>query len=59
MCHHPQDRFTLKSMAIAMKLHRNRDEKPCQSKKITNKLRRICHTCDAKVWKVVTIHFMW
>jgi hypothetical protein len=53
-CHHPQDRFTLKSMAIVMKHRRNRDEKPCQSKKLTNRLRRRCHTCDEKAWKVAT-----
>jgi hypothetical protein len=41
-------------VAIATKLRRNRDEKPCQSKKLTNRLRRRCHTCDGKVWKVAT-----
>jgi len=51
-CHHPQDRFTLKSVEIASKNHRNRDEKPCQSKKLTNRLWRRCHTCNEKTWKV-------
>jgi hypothetical protein len=41
-------------MGIATKLRRNRDEKLCQSKKLTNILRRRCHTCDTKLWKVAT-----
>jgi hypothetical protein len=54
MCHHPQDRFTLKSMAIATKHRRNRDKQSCQSKKLTNSLRRRCHTCEEKAWKGAT-----
>jgi hypothetical protein len=42
-CHHRQDRFTLQRVEIAMKLHRNRDEKPCQSKKLYD-VDNICAT---------------
>jgi len=53
-CHHPQDRFTLKSVAIETKLRHNRDKNPCQSKNITNILWHKFHMCNAKAWKVVT-----
>jgi hypothetical protein len=58
MCHHPEDRFTLKSMAIATKHHRNRDEKSCQSKKLTNNYDTdaICATKKhGKLWEIFAI----